>query len=95
MQHLQLYESGVVLEEIVFDLGNSIVEQISAGNERLEGSEKISWNLHSFLTAIQVERDFGKNSNRWRLSHYTTENYNARYDNGAMLLLRDSGIEDQ
>ena len=37
MQYLQFYESCVVLEEVSFNLRDSIVLQISAENERIEG----------------------------------------------------------
>ena len=39
MQYLQICELGVVLEEIAFNFSDSIVVQISAENERIEGSE--------------------------------------------------------
>ena len=52
---------------------------MSAENEMIEGlseNEKISFNLHSsFLTDIEVQRDFGKNSIQWRKSRYCPDVY--------------------
>ena len=63
---VQVSESGEGLEEISFNRSDSIVDQRSAENERIEGlseNEKIAFNLYSSsLTGIEVERDFEKNS---------------------------------
>ena len=79
MSAVQPCESGEGLEEISFNRSDSIVVQMSAENESIEGlseNVKISFNLHtSFLTDIQVERDFGKNSIQWRKSRYRSEIY--------------------
>ena len=79
MKAVQLCESGEVLEEISFNRSDSIVAQISAENERIEGlseNEKISFNLHSTsLTVFEVEGDFGKNSIQWRKSRYRSDVY--------------------
>ena len=77
MKAVQLRESGEGLEEISFNRSDSIVVQISAENERIEGlseNEKISFNPYSSsLTGIEVERDFGKNSIQWRRSRYSPD----------------------
>ena len=70
MNAVQLYESGVVLEEIPFNLSSdSIVFQMTEENEGIEGSEMRTFHAifahHSSLTDIEVERDFGKNSIQW------------------------------
>ena len=79
MSAVQPCESGEGLEEISFNRSDSIVVQMSAENERIEGlseNEKISFNLHSSsLTVLEVERDFGKNSIQWRKSRYCTDIY--------------------
>ena len=78
MNAVQVCESGVVLEEIPFNLSDSIVVQISAGNERIEGlseNEKISCNLHSSLTVFEVERDYEKNSIQSRQSRSSEKIY--------------------
>ena len=79
MSAVQGCESGEGLQEISFNRSDSIVVQMSAENERIEGlseNEKISFNLHSSsLTVLEVERDFGKNSIQWRKSRYFAEIY--------------------
>ena len=76
---VQFCESREGLEEISFNLNDSIVLQISAQHERIEGlseNEMISFNLHSSsLTGIEVERDFGKNWIQWRKSRYRSDIY--------------------
>ena len=62
MQYLQACELGVVLGPVAFDLSEEIADQPSVARMR---DENISCNLHSSLTADQVERDCGKNSNQW------------------------------
>ena len=79
MKAVQFCESGEGLEEISFNLRDSIVVQRSAENKRIEGlseNEKVSGHLHpSSLTELQVERDFGKNSIQWRKSRYCSDFY--------------------
>ena len=79
------------MEEISFNRSDSIVVQISAENERIEGlseNEKISFNLHSslFLTGIEVERDFGKNSIQWRKSRYCSDVYGSEISDERRML---------
>ena len=79
MSAVQFCESGEGLEDISFNRSDSIVVQISAENERIEGlseNEKIAFNLHSSsLTVFEVERDFGKHSIQWRKSRYRPDIY--------------------
>ena len=69
------------LEEIAFNLSDSIVVQIPAENERNHSLLRMRtfhaiFMYHSSLTDVQVERDFGKNSIQWRKSRSRTEIYN-------------------